>query len=324
MIPEDLLEHLRTGNNFVLTSHLNPDGDAMGSEIGLARTLRELGKKATVWNHDAGPEVYRPMLAGEELHLGKEPPPGFPEAFDAAIVLECPGLDRTGLEELLPQVPLINIDHHLGNDLYGVVNWVDTEAPAVGEMIYRLLGVLGQSPDVETANALFLTLVTDTGGFRFSNTTAQAFDAAAALVRDGAQPETVGTWVYESNPLAYVRLLGEMLETLEIHADGRLATAWLTQEMILRAGARPGDSEGLIDHPRSIAGVEVVALFKETAGGGHKVSLRSRGSVDVEQVARRFGGGGHKNASGFSSPAEGESLFAETRQALLNLLEMAS
>lgn len=323
-IPESLLAHLRGGQRFLLTSHLNPDGDAIGSEVGLARTLRRLGKEALLWNHDAGPGIFAPMLVDEDLHLGPEPPPGFPGAFDAVVVLECPELHRTGFEDILPQLPLINIDHHLGNQEYGVVNWIDTTSPAVGEMVHRLALALDLPPDPATANALFLTLVTDTGGFRFSNTTAIAFDAAAALVRCGASPEEVGGWLYESQPLASVRLVGEMLQTLEIHADGRLATAWLTQEMIERTGAQPGDAEGLIDHPRSISGVLAVALFKEMPDGQFKVSLRSRGSIDVCRVAQRSGGGGHKNAAGFSSNAERDVLFEETRRGLIESIDEVS
>jgi phosphoesterase RecJ-like protein len=320
-IPESVLTLLNQHQRFLLTSHLNPDGDAIGSEIGLARTLRRLGKTVLVWNHDAGPGIFDPMLAGEKLYLGRQPPASFPGDFDAVIVLECPELNRTGLEDVLPVLPLINIDHHLGNQKYGVVDWIDTDSPAVGEMVYRLARALDLPPDPATANALFLTLVTDTGGFRFSNTNARAFEAAAALVLDGASPEEVSGWLYESQPLASVLLIGEMLQTLEIHAQGRLATAWLTMDMLAKCGARPGDSEGLIDHPRSIAGVSAVALFKELPNGHYKVSLRSRGSIDVERVARLSGGGGHKNAAGFSSSAERDVLFADTRQALIESLD---
>ena len=319
--PESLLQALRDANRLVLTSHRNPDGDALGSEIGLARLLRQLGKEVVVWNYDAGPAVYGPALLGEELHIGSEPPPGFPEAFDAAVVLECPSLDRTGHEDRIGAVPLLNIDHHLGNEGYGAEQWIDTEAPSVGAMVFRLAGALGLELDSGTADALHLTLVTDTGGFRFSNTTAEAFEVAADLVRAGASPERVGGWVYESQPLAYLRMLGDMLQTLELHSEGRLATVFLTHDMIERSDAAPGDAEGLIDHPRSLAGVEAVALFKEQADGSHKVSLRSRGALDVERVARHFGGGGHQNAAGFKSALPKDRLRAETCGALIDLLE---
>src|SRR6185295_505580 len=198
-----------------------------------------------VWNRDATPTVYRLLPGSERIHVGEEPPAGFPDMFDALIVLECPSPDRTGLEQHLGERPVINIDHHLGNQCYGAVNWVDSAAPAVGEMVYRLAQGLKVSLEPEVASCLYLTLVTDTGGFRFSNATPTAFEAAAALVREGAHPEQVSQWLYESQPLAAVRLLGEMLQTLQIHEGGRVATGRLTRQMFAQAGASPGDSEGL-------------------------------------------------------------------------------
>jgi phosphoesterase RecJ-like protein len=314
--PEDLLRRIRQGNRFLLTSHVNPDGDAIGSELGLARLLRGLGKGALVWNRDPTPTLYRPLPASDRIHSGNEPPSGFPQMFDAVVVLECPSLDRTGLEEHLTGMTLINIDHHLGNQHYGAFNWVDSAAPAVGEMIHRLAQGLKATLDPETATALYLTLVTDTGGFRFSNATPAAFEAAATLVREGAHPEQVSQWLYESQPLAVVRLLCEMLQTLELHQDGRVATAALTPEMFARAGAAPGDSEGLIDVPRSIAGVEAVGLVRRREDGSHKVSLRSRGEVDVERIARHHGGGGHKNAAGFTLAGDTGQVRREVAEAL--------
>ncbi|HSF43736.1 MAG TPA: bifunctional oligoribonuclease/PAP phosphatase NrnA [Thermoanaerobaculia bacterium] len=314
--PEDLLRKIRQGNRFLLTSHINPDGDAIGSELGLARLLRRLGKGAVVWNLDPTPTIYRPLPGSERIHNGEEPPAGFPDIFDAIIVLECPSPDRTGLEQHLSAKPVINIDHHLGNQHYGVINWVDSAAPAVGEMVYRLAQGLKTALDPETASCLYLTLVTDTGGFRFSNATPAAFEAAANLVREGAQPEQVSQWLYESQPLAVIRLLGEMLQTLALHDNGRIATGRLTLEMFNKAGAAPGDSEGLIDHIRSIAGVDAVALIREREDGTHKVSLRSRGEVDVEKIARHHGGGGHKNAAGFSLPGDGEAVRLQVAEAL--------
>jgi len=234
-VPEALLAKIRSGNRFLLTSHVNPDGDAIGSELGLARVLRRLGKGSTIWNQDPTPEIYQPLAGSASIHVGSEPPVGFPELYSGAIVLECPSPQRCGHAEALSQIEVINIDHHLGNELYGAVNWVDTAAPAVGEMVFRLAQTLNIPLDVDTANTLYLTLVTDTGGFRYSNTTPETFESAAALVRAGASPDTVSEWLYESQPEPAIRLLGEMLATLELHFDGRIATAWLTQEMLRRA-----------------------------------------------------------------------------------------
>lgn len=318
--PEDLLRKLRTGHRFLLTSHRNPDGDSIGSAVGLARIVRSLGKGAVIWFRDKPPTVYESLPGSGRIHTGEEPPAGWPDKFDASIVLECPSADRSGLEDALALRPILNIDHHLGNQLYGKINWVDSAAPSVGEMVYRLAQGLKVELDPDTATALYLTLVTDTGGFRFANATPQAFEAAAALVREGASPETVAKWLYESQPPAVLRLLGGMLGSLKLHDEGRVATVHLTREMFEAAGADHGDSEGLVDYPRSIAGVEAVALFRHQEGDEIKVSLRSRGEVNVEEIASRHGGGGHKNAAGCvleGDPEEiEEQIVGELAQAL--------
>ncbi len=298
--PEALIEQIRAGSRFLLSSHLSPDGDAIGSELGLVRVLRSLGKGAVIWNRDSAPKVYSAISGSADIHVGDQPPTGYPEAFDTAIVLECPSLDRTGLQDALSQLPILNVDHHLGNEHYGKVNWIDTAAPAVGEMIFRVARSLKVAPDAETATIFLLALVTDTGGFRYANTTQAAFEAAAALTQEGAQPERVSEILHESYPVSARRLLGEMLGTLKLHASGRAATAYLSQEMFVRTGAAESDTEGLIDYLRSVEGVQAAALVRQKSDGSIKVSLRSSGPVDIERIARSYEGGGHRNAAGFS------------------------
>lgn len=316
--PDDLLARIRGGDRFVITSHVNPDGDAIGSSLGLARLVRKLGKGALVWIRDEVPPIYRPLPGSDRIHTGAEAPAGFPGKFDAWVVMECPGPDRTGLEEHLEALPILNVDHHMGNQLYGAVNWIDPSAPAVGEMVFRLAESLKLDLDAETADLLYMTVVSDTGSFRFANATEDAFEAAAALVRAGARPPRVSQWLYESQPVGAVRLLGEMLSTLELHAGGRIASVRLTLDMFERADAGPGDTEGLIDVPRSIAGVEAVVLFRQRPDDTVKVSLRSHGEVDVERIARRHDGGGHKNAAGCSVAG-----FGEPERQVLDELEAA-
>lgn len=322
MIPENLKDLVARHERFLISSHSNPDGDAIGSELALMRLLRMAGKSAQIWNFHPTPGAYRALPGSATIHIGAEPPAGFPGDFDCAVVLECPTLDRTGLADSLSRLPLLNIDHHLGNSGYGVAHWVDTSAPAVGVMVARLARDLGIAIDPATADCLLLALVSDTGGFRFSNSTPDAFEAAALLVREGAQPERVSQWLNESQPEGAVRLLGEMLATLELHAGGRIATVHLTQEMFARAGAAPGDSEGLVDTPRTIEGVGAVALLRELGPGQWKASLRSRGSVDVQAVAMRRGGGGHRNAAGCKLEGEIEVLRRELVAELAAALEM--
>lgn len=317
--PEAFLAKIRQGNRFLLTSHVSPDGDSIGSSLGLARILRNMGKGAVIWCRDQVPGVYQNLPGSERIHTGEEPPAGYPERFNGIVVLECPSLDRTGVEAHLVDLPILNIDHHLGNQHYGQVNWVDTAAPSVGEMVYRLSRSLNANIDEETADLLYLTIVTDTGGFRFSNATDAAFEACAQLVREGARPERVSRWLYENRSEAMLRLLAEVLQTIELHGDGRVATAVVTDEMMKRAGAEASDTEGLVNYPRTIAGVQAVALVRERPDGKAKVSLRSRGEVDVEKVARQYGGGGHKNAAGF----EAEGAIAAVRQEAVQALQGA-
>lgn len=319
MLPESLRDRLAAARRVLLTSHANPDGDAIGSELGLGRALRALGKEAVIWNLHATPALYAQLPGAATIHSGEVPPASFPDGFDLAITLECPSLERTGLAGELAKLPLLNIDHHLGNTLYGSENWVDPAAPAVGVMVAELVLALGGELDRPAADCLLLALITDTGGFRFGNSTPEAFRAAARLVELGAEVERVSLWLYESQPEPAIRLLGELLSTLERH-HGRIATVCLTLEMFRRCGAGPGDSEGLIDTPRSIAGVDAVVLFRELGPDEWKISLRSRGAVDVERIARAHGGGGHHNAAGcrFAGPlATAQSTFvAALRQAI--------
>lgn len=318
--PEDVLAAITKAERLLLTSHLSPDGDAVGSGLGLARVLRGIGKSALFWSHDQIPGIYEALPGSGRIHVGSEPPAGFPEAFDACIVLECPTLERCGLDGPLDQLDLINIDHHMGNTNYGKVNWVDTAAPALGEMIQTLAGGLSVPLDKASATCLYLALASDTGGFRFNNTTVRAFEAAAELVRAGVEPQEIASWLYESRPIGSVRLLAQTLGTLELHAGGSIATVTVSQEMFERAGAKAGDSEGLIDHARSIAGVEAAALLRQQKDGVWKVSLRSRDKVDVEAIARKHGGGGHRNAAGFKSDLPVE----EAVRAVVAELEAAS
>lgn len=311
--PLALLNELREGQRFLVTSHLSPDGDAVGSSLGLARLLCSAGKVAQVWLHDSVPTIYRHLPGCNRIHVGPKAPDAL-DTFDGMIVLECPTMDRSGLEEIASSLKLINIDHHLGNSNYGAANWVDSAAPAVSEMILSLSEELRLRVDEKTANCLLLALVSDTGSFRFSNTTARAFDAASHLVRAGAQPTQIAGWLFESRSQTSLKLLQEMLSSLEMHQSGVLATALLTEEMFARSGASSADTEGLIDFPRSLEGVEAVGLIRSIDPGQSKVSLRSRGKVNVEEVARRYGGGGHKNAAGFridQPPAEARAAVVE-------------
>jgi len=297
--PSRIAEQLAQAHHVLITSHRNPDGDALGSCLALQLILKAQGVAATVWLRDAVPANLAALPGSNEVHNGKHPPA---ETFDLAVVLECPTPDRSGLEYHLPRQPIINIDHHLGNSDYGVSNWVDPTAPSVGCLVFELANLLPEPIATAALNLLLVTLFTDTGGFRYANASHRAFEVAAALVEAGGDPEVVSGWVYENRTASSLRLLAKALETLRIDCQGQAATVLVSKGMMI--GTAPGDTEGIVDHARAISGVKAAALLRETDDGGIKVSLRSKGQVSVEPIARSFGGGGHDKAAGFELPGQ--------------------
>ena len=295
--PRDAAVKLKQAFRALITCHRNPDGDAFGSELALAELAEKIGVKTVIINRDETPANLRKLPGADQVQIADELPEDFPEKYDLVIAVECPQIERTGFEGLT-RLPILNIDHHPDNPAYGVVNYLDPESPAVGEMVWRLFGEIGVLPTPDAATNMFVALSTDTGDFRYSNATGRAFRAAAEMVDAGARPPAVANWVHNNRSLASVRLLGESLRTLRILCDGKLALITADQEAFRRAEAGPEDTEETVNVPRSIAGVEAVAYFKQWEPEVVRVSLRSRGSVDVRAVAASFGGGGHPNAAG--------------------------
>jgi phosphoesterase RecJ-like protein len=301
--PRDAATKLKETYRVLLTCHRNPDGDAIGSELALAELAGKIGVKAVIVNRDETPANLRKLPGADQVQIAEELPRDFPDQYDLVITVECPQIDRTGFEGLT-RLPILNIDHHPDNPAYGVVNYLDPESPAVGEMVWRLFGEIGLLPSPDAATNMFAALSTDTGDFRYSNATGRAFRAAAEMVDAGAQPPTVANWVHNNRSLASVRLLGESLRTLRILCGGKLALITADQEAFQRAEAGPEDTEETVNIPRSIAGVQAVAYFKQWEPEVVRVSLRSRGPVDVRTVAASFGGGGHPNAAGCTITGE--------------------
>jgi len=295
--PRPAVQLLRRHPRVLVTSHASPDGDAIGSALGLAEFVAILGGEAQVVIRDPVSANLQFLPGCERITVVEALPESMREAFDLAAVLECPGLDRPGLDSL-DRWPILNIDHHLGNPGYGVVNYLDEEAPAVGEMVLRMVECAGVALTPALATNLYTALVTDTGDFRYSNVTARAFGAAARLVEGGAVPYQIADALWEHTPARIVRLTAAVLATLAFAFDGRLATITLDRATLDACGALPEDTENLVNIPRSVDGVRVAAFFKALKAGTVKVSLRSRGDFDVEAVARVFGGGGHTNAAG--------------------------
>jgi phosphoesterase RecJ-like protein len=297
----DVAERIRAGRNFLITSHRNPDGDALGSGLALQRLIRQLGKEARMQVRDGFNAALRHIPGAAEVTITDELPADYPGAYDGVFTMECPEVERTGYA-VLPG-PVVNIDHHLGNTMYGEINYLDLDAPSVGEMVLQINRHHLKLPlDRETATAMYVSLATDTGFFRYHNTTLRAFEAAEELVRAGVVAGDVSLWINESTPRGAIKLLGLCLTTLELTAKGKIATIELPRRFFDDAGASPEDTEGIVNYGRMIDGVLVSALLKEIDGESTRVSMRAKPGIDVQAVAAMFGGGGHKAASGCTMP----------------------
>jgi len=287
----EVLNQIGRRSRFVLTSHARPDGDAIGSVLAFSQILRSMGKQADVFLYDAVPQIYRPLPFSETV----QQVPRIPEDYDAAIILECDSVQRTRLEGLERKY-LINIDHHMSAKPFGNVNWIDPHACATAEMIFRLAREAGVKLDADIATCLYTAVLTDTGSFSFVGTSERTFALAQELVRAGADPVRIAQNVYFSNPTSKMRLLGAALGRL--HRDGALAWMYVTRDDMDRACAAEEDCEGLVNYALAIEGIEVAAFFRELNDGRFRVSLRSKGAVNVACIAQLFGGGGHECASG--------------------------
>ena len=286
---------LRSSGTILITSHANPDGDAIGCLLGFGRLAQLLGKDMVLWAPDGVPDFY------VYLPLSNETVPQVPEArvFDATFVLDTadPALLGPGFPPAERSGRVCVIDHHLRAVEWGDLIWRDASAAAAGILVYELARELAVEPDESLAECLWASIYTDTGGFRYSSTDARALRVGADLLDWGVDPWQASVAIFESNPPSRVRLLGEVLSTLELWLDGKMASITVTQEMLDRAGLDHSSLDTFINHPRSIRGVEVAVQFSERSGR-IKVSFRSKGKVDVSALARRFGGGGHRNAAG--------------------------
>lgn len=288
----DLIGRHRT---FLITAHERLDGDALGSELALFHMLVGMGKEATVYNQDRTPENYQFLPASNRI-VNDLPPL---ESVEVAFILDSSELERVGKEApRIASVPtLINIDHHVSNAGFCETALIDSQASSTGELVCRLAAHMGVAVSREMASCLYTAILTDTGGFRYGNTSQAALLAAAGLVADGADPQWISENVYETNSPAKIRLLAAVLPTLTIDEGGSVGSLTVTQQAITAAGALPEHTEGFVDLPRSIRGVKISILYAELPDGRFKLSMRSKGNVNVERVARAFGGGGHVNAA---------------------------
>jgi bifunctional oligoribonuclease and PAP phosphatase NrnA len=306
---DEVLNQIGRRQSFILTSHARPDGDAVGSALACCQILRSMGKLANVVLSDGVPAIYRPLPFSDAVQSTE----CAPEA-EAAIILECDSVQRTRLSGLERHY-LINIDHHATARSFADLNWIDPSACATAEMIFRLARQAGVKISPEIATCLYTAVLADTGSFGFAGTSERTFALAQELVRCGADPVRIAQNVYFSNPISKMRLLGVALCTL--HRDGSLVWMNVDRAAMEQCEASEEDCEGIANYALSIAGIEVALFFREQPDGGFRVSLRSKGGMNVAAVAEAFGGGGHTCASGCAVPgplsAATERLLAQLR-----------
>ncbi len=294
----EITRAIEDSRRFFLATHVNPDGDALGSLLALNRLLLGLGREVTAFTADPIPSNFR-FLPGSDLvtHTLDAARGG---SFDLGIVVDSTDWERTGkdIPSEVGKMRVVNIDHHVSNSRFGDINYIDPAACAVGEMLWDVFQAMGVSVDAGVAACLYTAIMTDTGSFTYSNTTARAFEVSEKLVKCGARPAKIAEEINENYSLSRLELLRGALFSLEFTEDRQVGSMTITQKMFNETHTGPDMIEGFIDYPRFVSGVKVAVLFRELPGGGYKVSFRSRDTLDVARIAGHFGGGGHVNASG--------------------------
>ena len=284
-------------HSFLITSHARPDGDSIGSQLAMAFALDALGKRVRIINADAAPDHYREFPGLDRIELLPEVPAE--ATADAVIVMECSELKRTGVAGFDGRY-IINIDHHVGNKMYGALNWFDETAAACGEMVFDLIQALGVPLTPEIATHIYLAILTDTGSFHHSNITPRTFDICRQTVEAGVNPAAMARRVFDSNSFGKLKLIGALLDSMQLVDEGRLAVLYMDDAMLAACGCTYNDTEGVINLPLTAREIQAVVFFKASSSGDVRVSMRSKYDVDVRMVANQFGGGGHKNAAGFT------------------------
>jgi bifunctional oligoribonuclease and PAP phosphatase NrnA len=292
---QQIVDAVRTRQRFVVSSHSRPDGDSIGSQLAFAYAVRALGKEVTVVNRDAAPAPLLAFPGVSSIQIADS----ISGDYDAAVIMECGDLARPGVAGL-DRYFVINIDHHPGNTNYGALNWFDESAAACGEMVFDLVTALGVPMSVEIATHIYLAILTDTGSFHYSSISPRTFDICRQMLEAGVDAVAVARSVYDSNNMGRLKLFGAVLSAMQIDPSGRIAIVYLDHDMAREAGGTYEDTEGLINLPLTVKEIQSVVFFKQTEGDDYRVSMRSKGDIDIGSVAKEFGGGGHKNAAGCS------------------------
>jgi phosphoesterase RecJ-like protein len=298
-------------NRFLITSHVRPDGDSIGSQMAMAYALEALGKTVRIVNHDAAAPPVLAFPGVDRIEIAEK----VVGDYDALIVMECGDLSRTGVAGL-EHYFTINIDHHPGNAMFGAVNWFDPSAAACGEMVFDAIAALGVRLTTVMAVHIYMAILTDTGSFHYSSISPRTFDICRQTLEAGIDPVLIARTVFDSNNIGRLRLFGAVLNSIQLDPSGQLALIYLDHAMARASGGTYDDTEGLINLPLTVREIQAVAFLKEWDGGQYRVSMRSKGDIDVCSVAKRFGGGGHKNASGCTVPGP----YAEARAVITRLV----
>ena len=288
-----IVDAIHARQRFVLSSHARPDGDSIGSQLALAYALRALGKEVTAVNADPALPPLMQFPGVPEIRIATE----VDGDFDAAVILECSDLARTGVTGL-DRFFLINIDHHPGNSGFGQLTWFDSSAAACGEMVFDLVRALGAPLSLDIATHIYLAILTDTGSFHHSSISPRTFDICRETLEAGVDPVLVARNVYDTYSMGRLKLFGAVLSAMQIDASGRIAVVYLDHDMARAAGGTYDDTEGLVNLPLNVKEIRAVVFFKQVEGDEYRISMRSKGDIDIGAVAKSFGGGGHKNAAG--------------------------
>src|SRR5919108_2756527 len=295
-VVDEICDAIHARRRFLITSHARPDGDSIGSQLAMAYALVALGKEVRIVNADPAPEHYMEFPGVDHIEVTREV---VETDADALIVMESGDLARTGVRGLEGRFT-INIDHHQGNTRYGTLNWLDESAAACGELVFELIQALGVPLSLEIATHIYLAILTDTGSFHHSNITPRTFDICRQTVEAGVNPAAMARRVFDSNSFGKLKLIGALLDTMELLHDGHLAVLYMDDAMLTACGCTHNDTEGVINLPLTAREIQAVVFFKADSNGDVRVSMRSKYDVDVRVVANEYGGGGHKNAAGFT------------------------
>ena len=314
-----IVSEILARQRFVLTSHVRPDGDAIGSQLAMAYALQALGKDVRLVNGDKPPTPLLVFPGVSEIEVAAQ----LDDPGDAVIVMECGDLARTGVKGL-ERGFVINIDHHPGNTMYGALNWFDLSAAACGEMVFELIEELGVPLTKEIGTHVYIAILTDTGSFHYSNITPRTFDICRRCVEAGVEPPAVARSIFDSNNLGRLKLFGAVLSKMQLDGSGRLATVFVDRQLARDCGGSYEDTEGLINLPLTVKEIQAVVFFKENGPDDWRISMRSKGDIDINAVAKQFGGGGHKNASGCSAHGKFEDLKTLFCEKIMEQIEAAS